>query len=593
MPLGFVLKFFQQFSSHQQYFILSFVLLISLFLVHYGWCFVLLPLSTFAIQQLIARISRERQSPVVFSGRLYDIFLRKRTFPSTIEPEEDQKYQLAIQKECDTYIRTIIARYVCVWYYPFISTDQEFLEDLTIMFNIILNRLSYRVKSLDIHELARLIVNLQQIHVDQYLRALDSHHQLPRSQRFTRSVVKEFSEQFHLHPSLVRKDVQSYLRAIVELFLTDLLPESFHLYSGSRTAREFLAQILTNAIFVPLFDRLSQPRMIYYLIVLLWETDEQKLRYESEENRPSHERNAGEHDVRQSTEEIDEQMLRSEGELQREMQQQQNQRATSHLEKIIYSATILSTDRAYNSMSGAAFTVYIIECKTKSPFTSDAAHDYTIRRRFNEFLNLHKRLQRNPKTSRHCYGFPVALLVSLHPQDLRSFRTRRNHSQCAGAVRQDESGRHLSATRRSRTLHSSSSRIRRSFTTRTLFQRVISNEVLNCSHDVLEFFAYNTDPNVLYEVLPTNWISVPRVDRALLGLFRRSPSRSDSVVPIRERFQLNISTSFEEVRCRSNDVQRDEFSPSVVSDDRSVENVYSAIVASMFDANDDVEFRRS
>ena len=33
------------------------------------------------------------------------------------------------------------------------------------------------------------------------------------------------------------------------------------------------------------------------------------------------------------------------------------------LEKIIYSATIITTDTAYNSMSGAAYTVYIIQVK--------------------------------------------------------------------------------------------------------------------------------------------------------------------------------------------------------------------------------------
>lgn len=421
MSLKIFLKFAQRFSYHQQYLILSFVLFILLIFVHYWWCFILLPLSTYIVHRLINRISRENQPPLVFTGRLYEIFIQRRNVSTTNDPEEDQKYQLAIQRECDTYIRTIIARYVCVWYYPFISTDQEFLEDLTINFNIVLNRLSNQLKSLNIYELIRLIVNLQQNHVDQYLHALDSHRQLPRSQRYTRTVVKEFDEHFHLHSALVRKDIHSYLRALVELFLTDFLPESFQLYGGSRTARELISQLLTNAIFVPLFHRLSQPRMIYYLIVLLWETEEQKNLYENEENRSSIDPDADEQDVRQSIEENDEQMLKTQDEIERE-REEQLQRSTSHLEKIIFSATITSTNRAYNSISGAVFTVYIIQCRTKSPYETDAIDEYTIRRRFNEFLNLHKRLQRNPKTSRHCYGLFSCFVFRLVFESIR-FRT--------------------------------------------------------------------------------------------------------------------------------------------------------------------------
>lgn len=333
---------------------------------------------------------------------------------------------MAIQKECDTYIRIIIARYVCVWYYPFISTNQEFLEDLTILLNMVLNRLSSRLKSLNIYELSRSIVNLQQIHVDQYLQALDSYRRHPRSNRLTKSLVEEFHQQFRLHPSLVGKDIHAYLRALIELFLTDLLPESFPLYSASPTGRELFTQILTNAIFLPLFHRLSQPRMVYYLIVLLWETDEQKRFYENEEN--SVELGADENEQGRSIEDPDEPTRSDEQQNEEDLSHEEKRKL--HLEKIIYSATIHSTDRAYNAASGAAYTVYIIQCRTKSPFASDAIHDYTIRRRFSEFLNLHKRLQRNPITCRHCYG------QTLHCRLLRSFfslslfRIRRNLSKC-------------------------------------------------------------------------------------------------------------------------------------------------------------------
>lgn len=64
---------------------------------------------------------------------------------------------------------------------------------------------------------------------------------------------------------------------------------------------------------------------------------------------------------------------------------------------------------------------------------------------------------------------------------------------------------------------------------------------------MLEFFAYNSDPNIAYEALSSTLISVPRFDRALLQFFRRTYSRAESVTPIREKFQLNISTVYEDV----------------------------------------------
>jgi hypothetical protein len=42
---------------------------------------------------------------------------------------------------------------------------------------------------------------------------------------------------------------------------------------------------------------------------------------------------------------------------------QNDEQPVSRLERIIYSATIISIDTAYNPMSGAAYTVYIIQVR--------------------------------------------------------------------------------------------------------------------------------------------------------------------------------------------------------------------------------------
>jgi hypothetical protein len=233
-----------------------------------------------------------------------------------------------------------------------ISTDQEFPEDLTIIFNMVLNRFNDRLKSLKIYDLCRLIIDLQQNHVQQYLQTLDSYRRQRKPNRTSKSLAEEFAQRIKFHPALTENDLHSYVKAVVELFLTDLLPESFQLYMGSRTGREFLTQILTNAIFLPLFHKISQPRMIYYIIVLLWETDEQKRLCETQENlfTPALETDPDPQDEEpaQLTEDFDDQLVRDE-------------HSGSSVERIIYTATILSADRTYNSMSGAAYTAYTIQ----------------------------------------------------------------------------------------------------------------------------------------------------------------------------------------------------------------------------------------
>ncbi|CAF5184535.1 unnamed protein product, partial [Rotaria magnacalcarata] len=77
--------------------------------------------------------------------------------------------------------------------------------------------------------------------------------------------------------------------------------------------------------------------------------------------------------------------------------------------------------------------------------------------------------------------------------------------------------------------------------------------VLNCSHDVLEFFAFNSDPNIPFEILPSK-LPVPRVDKVLLRtvsdlsskLNKLRPTKREAA-PIQETFQLNILTTYEKV----------------------------------------------
>jgi hypothetical protein len=324
-----------------------------LLIFHRWWCILLLPFSTFLVNFTIKRLSRSNQSPLKFSGQLYKLLVRKRSNDPKGKPTKT--YETSFQIEYDIYVRTIIARYICVWYYPLISTDQDFLNQLRIIFNGVINRLNDRLTSLDIHDIIRQLIDLKQKHMEQYLHSRDSFRRQCRQNRISKSVDREFSQIIGLHNSIAKDDIHAYLKALVELLITELLPETIHIYASSRPSREFLTQILVNCIFLPLFQQISKPRTIYYLLIVLLESDEQKKAYEANEDliviQPEmadaqHERES----------------VTSSDDFTGQVNQIDAQR-TSRLERIIYSAMIISTDKAYGSMSGAVYTVYIIQVR--------------------------------------------------------------------------------------------------------------------------------------------------------------------------------------------------------------------------------------
>ena len=108
--------------------------------------------------------------------------------------------------------------------------------------------------------------------------------------------------------------------------------------------------------------------MIYYLIVLLWETDEQKKLVEDTHENLFSTLSDGNPDPHEPT-------LPSEGTADRP--NVDDQRRPSHLERIIYSATILSFELAYNSMSGAAYTVYLIQVRISISTRSFGNDDFS------------------------------------------------------------------------------------------------------------------------------------------------------------------------------------------------------------------------
>ncbi|CAF1419109.1 unnamed protein product [Adineta steineri] len=501
----FLINLIQRFSFLQQYLIILSLSSVFLLIFNRWWCILLLPLSTIIANIVIKRLSHTNQSPLKISGYIYNIFIRKRTDDKI--SDTTHSFEISLQKECDTYIRIIIARYISVWYYPLISTDQEFPEDLIIIFDIILNRLNDRLKSLNSYDLIRRIINLKHKHMEQYLHASDSYRRQRRENRISKSVVEEFSQIIGFHRSIVNNDIHAYLKALSELFLTDLVPESFHVYSGSHTGKEFLTQIIVNCIFLPLFNTFSNPRMIYYLIVILFETEEQKNAIRMNEDSL----------IVQPTANINENEPPMLAEDPVDQPNHNDERRGSRLERIIYSATISSHEIAYNARTGAPYTAYVIQMETKSPYAANTIHQYSVRRRFSEFLNLHRRLQQNPITGRHSYDIDEIFRALPIPIDSMN----------------------------SEIIH------RRKCILDQYIQKLISNEVLNCSHDALEFFAYNSDPNILFEPLAPTRLPVPRPDKAFLRTISDVGTKLNNLLPtkrelqIRETFQLNITPTYE------------------------------------------------
>lgn len=367
-----LLNFIRRFSYLQQYLFVSTFSLILLIIFNRWWCIFLLPLSTILAIYTIKCLSRSNQSPLKISGKIYNRLLRKRSIkqddltqkllPSSEAPLENESNEIIIEndpevtpleKECKKYFQTIIARYICVWYYPIVSTDQAFPKDLENIFKIITQSLIQRLKLLNTYDLIRHIINLKQKHIEQYLCTVDSYKKQRKHNRISQSIVEEFSQLIGFHSSIVKDDTHAYLRAIVELLVTSLVPENIYIYSDSRPGREFLAQMLVNIIFLPLLNVFSKPRMIYTLLIISLESEEQKKTYEMSENSKIEQTEIVDHQNEQQLNTLTKHFIN---------QVRPNyERRESNFEKIIYTANIISCDTAYNSRSGSAYTVYIIE----------------------------------------------------------------------------------------------------------------------------------------------------------------------------------------------------------------------------------------
>ncbi|CAF1601286.1 unnamed protein product, partial [Didymodactylos carnosus] len=272
-------------------------------------------------------------------------------------------------KEYDSYIRTIIERYVNVWYYPLISTQQDFPYDLHLLISTMSNSIIERLKQLNAIELTTHLFRLQQHHMNNYLKTLDAYRVQRKTNRHHQQILSiedQFEHNIGFHSAIRRRDDEyRYLRGIVELLFTQYLPDTFYAYS-SLACKEFIRQILVNSIFLPVIDTLSKPQMLYHLIIILWGTNEDKLDEQQLEVKskvkPKHEENSNDEcpseDNNELFQSIDEQTTNSTT-MDIKTHALENHRPLS-CEHIIYSADLVSCERAYDSISGAPYTIYVI-----------------------------------------------------------------------------------------------------------------------------------------------------------------------------------------------------------------------------------------
>jgi len=343
-----LLNILQRFSYLQQYLIVFLFALIPLILLNYWWCIILLPISTVSIKLFIQRLSNPNRRPWKFSGYLYKFLFRHRV---NSQQKQIESIENSIDNELDEFVRTILDRYITIWY-DTISPNQQFPHDIQTIFKDFIIRLQICLKGLNYHDLIRSIINRKCLHLEQYLRTIDSYRKQRRRNRLSNSVVEEFSRLIGLHPALARNDMHSYLKALVKLILTQFLPDSLYVYSTSRLGQEFLTQLLVNCIFQPLMREFSKPRTIYTLLILLLETEDERKNFQENEN-------SFDEQTELNTE-LNGKQSKAQNDSFDDSSTSTDDRQTNGSEKIIYSATILSCETAYNSVSGAAYTAYII-----------------------------------------------------------------------------------------------------------------------------------------------------------------------------------------------------------------------------------------
>lgn len=363
----FNLNYVQSFSYLQQYLIICSS--ISLISVWFGsvWCSIFLPVgSLFGFVLVKKGISLDKGLSISLFD-FYNSFVewREKQKREQSSAENDAVFAERLKAEREIFVEKICEKYF-FWYKKFLSEDERFPTELKAIFRSIFERLEFRLKNIELSDATRRIFKLKTFHVEHCLKSFDLFNRQRKFQRTSENVEEEFSANFSFHWSISKNDPNSHIKAIVDFILTDLLPERFLLFS-TPPARELITEILTNALFLPLVYRFSQPENVFFLIATIFENEQQRKIEESlDEDFPF-----SRTDFQQTSTQISDDPLDKNDE--KFVSNNGNQ------QRIIFQAKITGNSNVSDEFSGANFTVYLIEVRFSFFFSSQNRFSFSAR----------------------------------------------------------------------------------------------------------------------------------------------------------------------------------------------------------------------
>ncbi|XP_077579281.1 sorting nexin-19-like isoform X2 [Stigmatopora nigra] len=192
-------------------------------------------------------------------------FITLEKIHSTMEDEHD------LDQEIHNSVRKIIRDFVSSWY-SMVSSESAFENEVEDAMISMFMELKSRARQLDRKKLTQRVLEMFGCHLQDYLRAKEMVAQQQQLSPTTKVMSDEkgkmwlaYSKVTTPHCVMTSETVQfNYTRSLVDLLLHILVPAP-HLETG--TGRFVVRELITCNVFLPLFDKLSDPDWLNLFLI--------------------------------------------------------------------------------------------------------------------------------------------------------------------------------------------------------------------------------------------------------------------------------------------------------------------------------------
>ncbi|XP_033630847.1 sorting nexin-14-like isoform X2 [Asterias rubens] len=184
-----------------------------------------------------------------------------------VQPWNDVYLPERVDAALSELLELILQEYVYSWYTPFISKEEEFVNELRMSLRFLIAVVIRRVREIDLPTfILDRLVKAALRHLDVLLRAK---RKAKWGEDFQDLVIKTYGD--HLHcAARNRKTEHEYLRNLCELLFTVLIPANSH---NNKTTETFVREVASGSVFLLGMDVVADPDIVNKLLMIFFDEE--------------------------------------------------------------------------------------------------------------------------------------------------------------------------------------------------------------------------------------------------------------------------------------------------------------------------------